>query len=192
MSTQEVIYTKDEDLYTKDEDLYTYVKIMLNDFNNSQYERCLNVFEKICKKFPKEEIVLFMRKYREFYISHIIMKSLTSRLIMKPEVSGIRFSLINYLEFFEIMCKDNVEKVRLWLNQYKINFSDIMRIYPSFFKNIEYIIEKNDNEMRIMELEDKVEELEEQVKELEIQIKYQPNGDGYLEAKEHFESLLNE
>ena len=113
------------------------------------------------------------------------MKSLTSRLIMKPEVSGIRFSLINYLEFFEIMCKDNIEKVRLWLNQYKINFSDIMRTYPSFFKNIEYIIEKNDNEVRIMELEDKVEELE-------LQLRYQPGGEGYLEAKEHFESLLNE
>ena len=164
---------------------------MLNEFNNSQYQRCLDVFEKICNKFPKEEIVLFMRKYREYYISHIIMKSLTSRLIFKPDIK-LKYSLIDYLEFFEIMCKDNVEKVRLWLNQYKLNFSDVILEYNSFFKNIEYIIEKNDNEVRIMELEDKVEELEEQVKELEIQIKYQPNGDGYLEAKEHFESLLNE
>jgi hypothetical protein len=184
--------TTPEDINTKDENLYTHVKIMLNDFNNSQYGRCLNVFEKICKKFPKEEIVLFMRKYREFYISHIIMKSLTCRLIIRPDISQVKYYLIDYLEFFEIMCKDNIEKVRLWLNQYKLNFTDVMRAYSSFFKNIENIIEKNDNEIRIMELEDKVEELEEQVKELEIQIKYQPEGDGYLEAKEHFESLLNE
>jgi hypothetical protein len=136
MSTQ-------EEVMSINDNIYKYVKLILIDFNNSQYLRCLNTFEEICNQFPKEEIVIFMHKYREFNIPHIIMKSLTNRLIMKPDIK-FKSNLINYLDFFEIMCKENVEKVRFWLNQYKLNFSDIIRTYPSFFKNIEYIIEKND------------------------------------------------
>jgi hypothetical protein len=34
-------------------------------------------------------------------------------------------------------------------------------------------------------------EMRKKIEELELQIKYQPGGEGYLEAKEHFESLKN-
>jgi hypothetical protein len=76
----------------------------------------------------------------------------------------------------------------------KWNLIDIDKVYhhryPSSIPQLNYIFKKYFQEkQKVIELEKENQEMKTRIEELELQVKYMPGGDGYLEAKEHFESL---
>ena len=72
---------------------------------------------------------------------------------------------------------------------YQFDHNVVKENYDPMYKHLydSYL----DRYREVKKLNKENDEMRKKIEELELQIKYQPGGEGYLEAKEHFESLKN-
>jgi hypothetical protein len=145
--------------------------------------------------------------FRNFQVDHIsehIIKNekeliqiiITAALSSFPTYSnfGREDDLINYnINVYKLVCKLDIDFVVELYTKKNIAELKFNSIGDNKMPLLKFIIDTELAERKykkdIQDLKNRIDELEEINKQLETHIEYMPDGNGYQEAKEHFESL---
>ena len=182
-------------LYQYTDSTITFKKHMKEFITEYKNDLCLNDFLRaICKPLEKCEnpnpiqfLIWIVREgnienYQKVKICKYIYEVYPDQITenQKEIINGIDniYGHGNRLECIALFCDEKYD----WLhNLFSKEDYDGEVLYNKFIDKCRCLkrVEKENLEMR------------KKIEELELQIRYQPGGEGYLEAKEHFESLKN-
>jgi hypothetical protein len=126
-------------------------------------ENSIVIVKYIFENFSEEEI----KKYKYYFHDKLLL----------PRSSEKWFEYINFLR------KYNYDFIR---------FDELCQSHNTYAteERIQYLFPKYLEAIRKLEdLENENEKMKKKINELELHIRYMPNGDGYMEAKDHFETF---
>jgi hypothetical protein len=146
-------------------------------------------FQQICNnRYSHKEIVEYIRENKKYDIVNDVLEDFVDKS------NRLRiFYTHEYFNVFMVLCKIDLSKMAYYYNSYRN--TKLYDEYRTIFDSFKLAIDINSRERKMMEriesMEMRNEILEREIRKLEIQIRYQPGGEGYLEAKEEFDSLKN-
>jgi hypothetical protein len=191
--------------YDYDHTEYDYKKYMKEFITEYKNDLCLDDFlEMICKPLEKRhspkpiELLLDLVEhyntpdYQKIQIIEYIYDVYPEQIFdNKYKLCNGLKSIINPEKWLESMELFSDEKYN-WIREEFLEDSydsKYIHIYNRYFERCtENKIYKEENS----KMKEEIEGLKKKIEELELHLKYMPGGEGYLEAKEHLESLINE